>query len=157
MRGPVKDPVRDFQSVHARMAENIARTGRLLMSTVDVWGNAFTYTIGNSLKGVPELIVFGLAPENAHWVLNMASDQPEAIASGIIDLGGEFPLKAVPCGAWAKDVYSIQAGQYLRGNAYELTQLLVCDKAGRFPDDPACTEPYAHQPKLWLTPEGKSE
>jgi hypothetical protein len=137
---------------HAQVREHIARTGR---SVLGVGADpAFTYTIGNHLAGKPELIVFGINPEDAQGLLNEISNRADAAELGttveVIDLGGKFPVRAIPCPDWAKAEYSIQAGRYLRTEAYRLVQLLVCDPTGRFPDEPGCAPPYGNVPVLRL-------
>lgn len=140
----------DAQSFYDGVSENITRTGRSLIAVGDP-KTPFTYSIGNVLVGKPELIVFGLAPEDAMWVLNTASELPaiRGIADGdLVDLGGRFGLKAVRCSAQAKAEYSIQATRYLGNADYDLVQLLLPDPAGRYPGDPGCEPPYADAPRL---------
>jgi uncharacterized protein DUF4262 len=142
----------DARAFYDGIAANIAKAGRSLIA---VGGSkldpSFCYSIGNSLVGKPELIVFGLAPEDAMYVLNAASERPEIVGletGGLVQIGGTFGLKAVRCGALAKATYSIQATRFLRDDAYDLVQLLVPDPAGRYPGDPDCALPYANAPIL---------
>lgn len=145
--------MQDF--LRKQTAEHIARTGRSLIGVGgDPW---FTYTIGNHLAGKPELLCIGLDPRNATWLLNLVSELPDVAQLAVggpvpLDIGGEVPLRACPCPEWAKGEYSIQAGQYLRTEAYRLVQVLIPDTAGRFPGEPGCAEPYSRAPVLHLMP-----
>lgn len=112
----------------------------------------FIYTIGNSTKGLPELLVIGFADSRFGSLLNHICDvqrERGAFKDGqLIDIGGKVPLKAVLANEVAKTEYTIQVGRYLESEEYEVIQLLVPDPQGRFPGDPSCDEPYASVPVL---------
>jgi hypothetical protein len=135
---------------YADVDDNIATSGRTVVGVLDPVA-PFSYTIGNHVAGLPELIVFGLDPRDAQHVLNAASAMPGLAAVGDgdpVDIGGKVPLRAVVCPMWAKCEFAIQAGRYLRTDNYRLLQLLVPDRQGRYPGDPDCQPPYRDAPVL---------
>ena len=116
---------------------------------------SFAYTIGNHVRGLPEmLIVAPMRHEDMMSLLNyaaatLATKGPHQVADGeLVDIGGTFPMKARPVGSFVRQKYTIQAGQYWRNERYDVIQLLLCDKEGRYPDDPDCDARYAEQPVL---------
>jgi Domain of unknown function (DUF4262) len=74
---------------------------------------------------------------------------PHQVADGEpVDIGDTFPMKARTVCSFVRDHYTIQAGQYWRNERYEVIQLPLCDKDGRYPDDPDCDACHAEQPVL---------
>lgn len=136
-------------SFRQTIAAAIAQHGRMVLG---VGGDpTFTYTIGNALVGKPELLCIGALPHAVTPFLNMLSERPGLAATmdgEILDVGGAYGLKAIWCGPQAKTDYTNQAGIYLGREDYDLLQLLICDKKGRFPDEPGCDWPYSLTPVL---------
>ena len=144
-------------AIRKNVEENIARFGRGVIGvfptedTVDPVNEAFSYTVGNALKGLPELLVVGLYDRSGVAVLNHLSrlmiERGRAFDDGeMVSLGGEQPLCLIEVGALAKETFTVQATAFYdetgRGD-YRLMQAVLCDKAGRFPWDAGCAAPYA--------------
>lgn len=113
-------------------------------------GPSFSYTIGNHLKGLPELLVIG---SSRAFYLNALSrlmisrghgfDEGELIQ--LLEL--MLPLKLVHVTdlvAW--DVYTVQASNFLGHDNYPIMQAVLPDKQGRFP--PECEPPWSLFPIL---------
>lgn len=134
------------------MRANIEQFGR---TTISVGARPpFTYSVGNSLINLPELIVFGLRPEDATMLINewsraMMLQRREFSDGDLVTLaGGKFATKAVHCRPDARDLYTRQATNYLRHSDYRLVQMLVPDLAGKLPPD--CAYPFNLQPILGI-------
>ena len=139
-----------------RTTEHIERAGRTVVGvfpTEDDPGVPFAYTIGNHLKGLPELLVIGVAVAGAGF-LNVLSHRMIAAGHGFKDgetiriLGGKMPVKLIRAGAAAREEYTVQAGAHFGHDEYEVMQVLIPDKQGRFPGEDGCDEPYASVPVL---------
>lgn len=143
-----------YADLYAKMAANIARTGRSVLAVFPSASSpGFVYTIGNSLKHLPELLVVcNLHPDQAIGLLNDCSEF--MIERGREFADGElfrFPtmnvdMKAVHCVPSVREDYTFQAGQYLGHQDFRVTQILIPDAGGRFP--PTCDAPYSQQPVL---------
>jgi hypothetical protein len=111
----------------------------------------FAYTIGNALKGLPELLMVGTSKGG---LLNDLSqkmiDRGRGFDDGeIVSLGGKFPVKIITANdGRAQREFTIQAGQYLDRQDYVVQQVLVPDRSGRYPDDPQCQPPFSTFPVL---------
>jgi len=112
----------------------------------------FAYTIGNALKGLPELLMIGGIA--GAYLLNVLSEQIVERNGGfddgeLISLGGKFPVKIINAtDTRARSEYTIQAGQAIGHENYAVQQVLIADKSGRYPDDPECAAPYSSVPVL---------
>lgn len=144
-----------MEDFFAKAKCNIRETGRTVLFVADI--PSFAYTIGNSLRDLPELIVFGLSPSDSTLLLNAWSNL--MIKRGASFGDGEMvqfdesstvlPCRAIFCPRTAKR-YTVQVGQILSivDAACDLMQMLVPDKRGVFPDDPRCEPPYTGMPVL---------
>jgi hypothetical protein len=141
-----------MKQFHKGVARDIKRDGRSIACIVGDKGEfSFAYTIGNQAKGLPELLVIGTRDGG---FLNDLSEQ--MIERGRAFTDGELvhitrglrPMKAIVAGGKVRDEYTIQAGQHFDTEDYAVLQMLVCDKDGRFPDEPGCKEPYSRVPVL---------
>ena len=56
-----------------------------------------------------------------------------------------MPLRFVAVPDRFKDEYTIQIGEHLGHERYQLLQVIIPDFEGRFPGEPDCAEPYCHQ------------
>lgn len=103
----------------------IANYGRRLMGVLGDAGNlSFTYTIGNQIHGLPELLVIGT---HEGYLLNVLSEQmlergcPFTDGELVKSPNGKTSVKIVNAGARAREEYTIQAGRFryreLRGPA----------------------------------------
>lgn len=140
-----------FADFRADIERKIAQYGRTIIGvfpdhkTSDP-NEAFVYSIGNALKGYPELLLIGFAQE--HRLLNVLSDRMlqrgHRFHDGeLIDLGGIVPLCVVAASEQVKQLFTIQASAYYAPElAYEVMQVVVPDKHGKFPWDPDCAHPF---------------
>jgi hypothetical protein len=139
-----------MQAVRAKIAQHVAQYGRSVMATVTDGGTPYSYTIGNALKNLPELLLFGLPPEHARSFLNRWSalmiERGSEFADGEkVDIGGVFPCLARQCTPAALDL-TLQVEGFLGHRDYRVTQILAPDTNGRYPGDPLCDPPYAMMP-----------
>lgn len=145
-----------IEDFYAKARRNIRETGRTVVFVAADPG--FAYTIGNSLRDLPELIVFGLSPDDSVLTLNAWSSlmikRGASFGDGEMVRFDEFsealPCRATRCDGLAKLRYSIQISRVfdVDDRAYDLMQMLIPDKRGVFPDDPRCEPPYAGMPIL---------
>lgn len=118
-------------------------------------GPSYVYTVGMTLIGAPELIVFGLPPQAAASMVltlfnemrmgNRPKDQKE-----IIDLA-RVPLRLEDVSRAAIDDYTGQGDDYLtsHGHMPKYRQLMWPDEQGVFPNEKGFDERYrASQPYI---------
>lgn len=106
-------------------------------------GHCFFYTIGNAARGLPELLLIGNLPDRiAVQAMNEIGQymrergkQPD---EGLLDIGWSFPFKIRNAGGDVRSRYTVQAGQYLGHEGYDVVQVMICDKEGRYPGDEGC-------------------
>lgn len=148
--------------IKTRYDEMIARYGRAVqwvaptVEDIDRHdpNSTFSYSVGNSLKGYPELLVIGVDQRTGLVVVNGLSElmllNERAFKDGeMVSLGeGALPLKVVQAGAMARYDYACLAGAYLGRQDYPIMQVVVPDSRGRFPGDPECMAPYSLVPVL---------
>lgn len=142
-----------FDAWVCRMVENIRRTGRTLVgvfpdaASTDPLNDAFVYSIGNSLVDLPELLIVGMC--DGSYPINRLSEI--MIARGrkfddgeVVSLGeGAVPVCVVDAVEEVKERYTFQATQFLDGNDnYQVMQVVIPDKDGRFPWQAECAPPY---------------
>jgi hypothetical protein len=110
----------------------------------------FAYTIGNSITGLPELLIIGTTQGNVLNALSLKMiEHGQGFADGeCVDLGGKFPVKIIIANQRAKRDYTIQATEHFGRDDYAVQQVLIPDRNGRFPDDPQCQHPYSTFPIL---------
>jgi hypothetical protein len=123
---------------------DIERDGRTIVGVFD-GDPPFGYTIGNELKGLPELLVIGLSRDLSF--LNMLSDmmikRGTRFAEGeTVNLGGNYPVKIITTNTMAHAEYTVQAGNFYGSDDYTVQQVLVPDRDGIFPDDARCAERF---------------
>lgn len=106
----------------------------------------FSYTIGLSLKGLPELIlVCPSPPEDMASLINSVSvamgDDP---TPRVLDLGGKFPVRIVEVenAEVVRDDWTVQAGEYLENQDYKVVQIQITDMNGKFPGEEGFNEDY---------------
>lgn len=107
----------------------------------------FIYTIGNHERGLPELLVVGHADDDHMWILNFLGDLQRSRGKPfehgeLVSLGGTLPVKVMEAGPIGREGYAVQVGVYYRTQDFRVMQVLLCDPAGRYPDDPECDEDY---------------
>jgi hypothetical protein len=106
-------------------------------------GEVFFYTIGNAERGLPELFFIGRLRANiAALLLNEVGqymrERGKPIAEGMLDLNWTFPFKIRKAGGNVRTHYTIQVGQYLGHEQYDVLQIMICDEEGRYPGDEGC-------------------
>lgn len=106
-------------------------------------GNSFFYTIGNAERGLPELLLIGNLPNHIAVVaLNEIGqymrERGKQPAEGLLDIGWSFPFKVRIAGGDVRSVFTVQAGKYLGHEGYDVVQVMICDKDGRYPGDEGC-------------------
>lgn len=150
----------DIRKAHlallAQVTEHIEKAGQ---SVIGVFGGGateptFSYTIGNTAKGLPELLIFGLHPEEARGVLNMFGRMMRTRAEAFgnmerVSLGeGALPVLMVETDERGTDEYARQARVYFGDQDVSVVQVVIPDRQGRFPGQPGCEEPYASIPVI---------
>jgi hypothetical protein len=151
---------RDWNKFRQTTDAMIGRVGR---SIVAVFAGEeddefpFAYTIGNHLKGLPELLAIGTNEAGFHNKLSqMMIDTGETFGDGrVVSLpsGGapaDLRLKLIRAGNVARTEYAVQAGEHFGHDDYSIMQVLISDKDGRFPGEKGCQEPYSRVPVLRL-------
>lgn len=135
--------------------KNIRESGRQIIGVFpsESGDHAFGYTIGNSLKGYPELLLIGWCDEAMQGILDTLSEKMiergHAFTDGeLVDVGGKYALKIIACREEAKDEYTIQAGVYYGSKAYDVMQVVIPDPQGKFPGEAECQEPLASLPVM---------
>jgi len=133
--------------IYAAIERNIVRSGHhLFLIFGDGATPAFVYSIGNALRGLPELLLIGnFAPSVAGGIVNDLGQRMRDAArplEGDIDVGGQFPVRLRRASAAARDHYTLQAGRYLRHEEYDVLQVLLCDPQGLYPGEPGCAAGY---------------
>ena len=130
----------------------ISAYGQAVIGTSGDCGK-FSYTIGNAEKGFPELLCIGPFNQNSVcMILNIIGKSMREIGmaprEGITDWRGlQSPIMVRMAGAAARDECTIQAGQRLGHEHYEVLQIVLSDRNGRFPGNPSC-DPVFQVPLL---------
>jgi Domain of unknown function (DUF4262) len=138
---------------HARTAEDIERFGRsILIVGEGEEGWPFSYTIGNHLRELPELLIIGTSRGGA--LLNALSqkmiDAGKPFENGqLVSVGGRLPVKVIRCNvAAAQTDYTIQVGEYFGHQDYSVMQVLLPDRSGKFPGEDGCQPLWSECPVL---------
>lgn len=104
----------------------------------------FVYTIGNALHGLPELLVVGnFDPNVAGSILNTLGQIMRESGAPLpeeVDIGGKFPVRTRRANAQAE--YTVQAGQFLGREDYDVQQVLLCDPQGVYPGESGIAPAY---------------
>lgn len=146
------------ESLYRKIREIIHRTGRCVIAVDAEAGTApFAYTVGPSLRGLPELLIVGAEPKHAQGCLNRLGDIQDALRAplyGDVHIGGRYPVRLVPLPD------PEDAGErYLRAApaGAAVTQVLISDLAGVYPDEPGCDPRYVCQVEHTLPVESQPE
>ncbi len=105
-------------------------------------GTPFFYTIGNAELGLPELLLIGgFRAGIAMAILNELGqymrERGQPLAEGMLDIGWTFPFVR-QAGGNVRTEYTAQVGEYLGHERYEVMQVMICDRDGRYPGDEGC-------------------
>ena len=111
---------------------------------------AFSYTIGNHERGLPELLVIGSIKGT---YLNEMSErmikQGKAFDHGeVIETNGKYRIKIINATYEAHESYTIQAGVYYKTQDYKVQQIILSDEEGRLPGEVGCAPGFADIPIL---------
>ena len=119
---------------------------------------AFSYTIGNQAKGLPELLVIGskcgaYLNEMSERMIKQskAFDHGEVIETSALlnaPASKKYRIKIINATNEAHEKYTIQAGVYFGTQDYKVQQIILSDEEGRFPDEVGCAPGYANVPIL---------
>lgn len=133
----------------SRVEDNIRRYGTHVTGVLIDTENGkpgFAYTTGNSLRGLPELLLIGDFPLTiAADILNQLSDrmaERQAPLEPEEGLGGRYPVRTRLCGPAAQSDYTLQATAYLGHREYQVMQILLPDQSGHYPGDAAIDPDY---------------
>lgn len=137
---------------------DIQRSGLLVIAVPpgDEGEPGFHYTVGLTEYGYPELVVYGVADEMGHWLLNNLADrvvEGETFSDG--DPVSEMLQDNYQPRLWTvtrfKDSLGVAFDMYGEGNV-TARQLVLPDRENRFPWDPGYDGPggqallFAHPP-----------
>lgn len=145
--------VREMIEDHGRMIQ-IAFPSDAGKVSEDEFANAcFCYTIGNHLKGFPELLIIGpFQPVTLVTpLLNSLSD--EMIGRGRSFEHGELVQRGMPiaivdtCMRVRMELTTV-ATAFFSSPDYGVMQVVLCDPQGRLPWDDGCAAPYSLI-KIW--------
>jgi hypothetical protein len=138
-----------------KMLDDIKACGRTVLSVFpdeDTGDYSFSYSVGNSIMDLPELLLFAMHPRDARWLINLLSEQ--MIERGrkfddgeLVSMGGPCPVCVIDASDSVKNEYTIQVKHMLTKvgleNEYRVMQIVLPDPDGLFPWDDGCSEPYA--------------
>lgn len=124
-----------------RVAALIDEHGVMLQAVFgDSVADAFTYTVGLTGRGLPELWLGTLAPEQAGPILNAAAKQT-ALEPGPLDLGFSVPFRIR--GPVDVDEAAVGVARQMHPlSDVVVLQVLWPDEAGLFPDEPGYDERF---------------
>jgi hypothetical protein len=132
-----------------RVQGAIARRG---FGIVSVMGSArspeFSYTVGLTEQGLPELVVLAVRPAEAVRLLDVWADylrEKSVVLPGETLESGPWLLEAV---AVERPEEHLLVAHHLYGERLRALQLVWADDAGRWPWDPAHRAQRAGQPLL---------
>lgn len=119
-------------------------------------GLAFYYTIGNAEVGLPELLLVGdYVPSQAAGILNDLGERQRLRGEQFLD--GEI-VKLDPDAPFGllihtpkdqqliREHLTVQVGQALGTESYQVLQVLAPDTIGRYAHDPLCMQPQGMVP-----------
>lgn len=132
------------EEFYQSIADNIRKHQRMVLGVI----GTHAYTIGNHLRGIPELVLVGpFDSKTTSWVLNELSGQMIAqgrvFESGVeVHLGGQYPVCILAASDDAKSELTIQASRFFQHEDYDVMQVVLCDPQGRFPWHAECDRVY---------------
>jgi hypothetical protein len=139
------------------IATTIAREGRqILCIAAEAKLPSFCYTIGNSLRGAPELLLIGnFEVASSQKILNKLSElmfeAGKRFSNGqrLNPFNGEHELQVWDTTPVAKLQYTVQVGEFLQSleganvpKGYTVQQVVIPDPKGRYPYDKRCHKRY---------------
>lgn len=147
-----------MQEIYEAIERNIRDHKRQVIGVMG-GSDSFFYTIGNSLAGMPELVLcLNMEGNSATVLLNLWSERQLKMGRGFEDgefvylSDGQFPVCARWANATVKTERTVQAGQFLGREDYQVVQMVVPDKAGLLPWQPGCAAGFRDQPLYFPRP-----
>jgi hypothetical protein len=136
------DP-RRLDEIRDDLAETIARRG---YEVVNVFGDAeiggYSYTVGLTDRGLPELIMVGFQTSLMQGLLRDSVPKADNLRDGDVLTGvATVPLGLRRIPQEAADRFLLMAHTHY-GRSVEAIQLVIPDAAGRFPWQPGCDPLY---------------
>ena len=132
-----------------QIKNNIRDHGRSIPCIAD--NPPFCYTIGNTLVGMPELLIIGMMEGG---ILNMLSEimieagKPFDDGQLVLIPGARLPVKVIKANDTAHTKYARLATGLYGNTDYPILQIVMCDKEGKFADEVGCKPPYCTFPVL---------
>lgn len=116
----------------------------------------YAFTIGNHVRSLPELILFGLMTEEAsRYYLHDLSEkmirQRHSFKDGSLHSVDGTLVMVINASHAAHENYMEQAGSHLRTDRYRVQQVLLPDDYNRYPGDPQMHGDHATVPVLRLS------
>ena len=141
---------RRIQAFYKDIHDTIKDHKRFVLAVPDGSPYAFSYTIGNHERGLPELLVIG---SRRGTYLNEMSErmikQGKAFDHGeVINTNGKYRIKIINTTHKAHESYTIQAGVYYKTQNYKVQQIILSDEEGRLPGEVGCAPGFADIPIL---------
>lgn len=127
----------NIEKINAQIEKQISELGFTTIGTSDE-RTLFTYTVGLTEMGHPEILLNGLNPFFAYIILNELGKRIEAGEKMPLyeDIGGIFtdlPARFVPTSPYAKTAYTKVADHRYGEDGFEVIQLVMPDPKGVFP------------------------
>lgn len=132
----------EYKEVFEMIEKNIEFCGQHLQA-VSSEGNelAFVYTVGNYKHNLPELLLIGnFNPYEAGTILNIFGERMRREGKALdeyvqMEEGSRFVIWCRRAGPQAKKDYTLFVDNLKGDDDYEVIQVVLCDKDGRFPYD----------------------
>ena len=147
---------------YANIGKVIKSHGRCLQGVFGGDGQwSFSYTIGNQIHDLPELLLIGSHQGTyLNELSNRMIDRGAPFANGEIietyiceETGKNYRVQIFNAAPEAKSEYTIQAGQFFGTENYRVQQVVLSDNDGRLPGEIGCDSKVASIPIL-LEPAG---
>jgi Domain of unknown function (DUF4262) len=144
----------DWNRFREGTAGHIERNGRSIIrvfTTDEDDGFPFAYTVGNHIRKLPELLVIGTSRAPfLNDLSQMMIDIGRPFLNGqLVRIGiARLMVKLVRASDAAREEYTVQAGEYFGHQNYEVMQVVLPDRTGKFPDEPGCQPPWSTFPVL---------
>ena len=134
---------KSIDAYYKRMRNIIEREGHMIQSVSAEVGKtpAYAYTIGNTGKDLPELLLIAnVFPQVAMHILNDLNDimiAQNSPLSGDIPIGGSFPVRIREASNEACTKWGFGALRYYEREHIPFLQVLLPDPSGVYQGDPA--------------------
>jgi Domain of unknown function (DUF4262) len=132
----------DHEASWQRTCELVDRLGMAIQGVSGSSDSAsWAYTIGRVQRGLPEIVVVGMAPEQCAHLINQVTDHWPEVLDGQCD--SSVQLLPVASRVWTNTTYVAGAYRFARerglADEFQVVQAVWPDREGRFPWDPDCS------------------